>query len=184
MLNFFLFGLGNPGEAYAGSWHNTGFVVVDTIARKFQAQWQKKDRFQAEIAESQQLGIMLAKPQTFMNESGQAVQSILHFYAKEELQEALQQTYVVYDDLDLPLGSYKMQFGKHPRIHNGVNSIVSCLGTSEFWHVRIGTETRVTPEERNIPGEKYVLMKPRVEQQLELEKVIENVIQELSGIIL
>jgi len=182
MLNTFIIGLGNPGERYVGTWHNLGFAVIDALAEKLQTPWQNKDRFRGMLAESQPTKTFLLKPQTFMNESGRAVQSFLHFYAKDELQKALAHTYVIYDDLDIVLGEYKIQFGKHPKVHNGVNSIVDTVGTAKFWHVRIGTESRVTPEEKNISGEQYVLMKPKQELQTILGKTVESVVQELIRI--
>src|SRR3989344_3218324 len=109
-------------------------------------QFQKK--FNAEVFEGD--GALLVKPQTFMNNSGEAVQKIINFYKID-----LQDLYVVHDDLDIRLGEYKIQFGKGPKVHNGVSSIEQALGTKDFWRVRIGIDNKdvlgkFLPEEKGI----------------------------------
>lgn len=174
----FVFGLGNPGEEYEASRHNAGFSVVDGLAVKagFPA-WKLEKKFQSLV--SMQKNVVLAKPQTFMNASGQAVQSILHYYDKEHTPTAdeLDHVYVVYDDLDLALGQYKVQLGIHPKIHNGVNSIIASLRTERFWNVRIGTDTR--NGDRTVPPEKYVLTPLSQEERRVLADTVGNVIQDL-----
>jgi len=129
-----LVGLGNPGAKYLNTRHNLGFMFLDYLQQQ-----QKLDK-----------QIKTLKPETYMNRSGIAVAKELRFYK-------LQPTdlIVVHDDLDLRLGEYKIQFGKGPKLHNGVESVEKILGTKEFWRVRIGVDNRNA--ENRIPGESYVL---------------------------
>lgn len=89
-----------------------------------------------------------------MNESGLAVKSFLSFY-KVNLQLEKEQIYLLYDDLDIALGSYKIQYGRGPKVHNGLNSVVAHVQTDQFFHVRIGVDGRAG--QRNIPARNYVL---------------------------
>lgn len=85
--------------------------------------------------------------------------------------------FVIFDDLDIKLGEYKIQFGKGPKDHNGLNDIYDKLGTDQFWHVRVGIENR--DEENKIPGEKYVLQDFSDEESLVIDKVINEVCKKL-----
>lgn len=126
-------GLGNPGAQYALHRHNVGFMAVDTIAEAHGfGPWQKK--FRSMVAEGR-LGrerILLVKPQTFMNDSGDAVQQALRFYKLD--QDALT---VFHDELDLAPFKVKVRFGGGLAGHNGLRSIDAALG-AEFRRVRIG----------------------------------------------
>ena len=143
-------GLGNPGDKYRNNRHNVVFMVIDksfTVgSRQSAVRWESK--FEALICK---IGdILLVKPQTFMNNSGEAVQKIVNFYKID-----LQDLYVIHDDLDIRLGEYKIQFGKGPKVHNGVSSIEQALGTKDFWRVRIGIDNKdvlgkFLPEEKGI----------------------------------
>lgn len=134
-------GLGNPGKKYQKNRHNIGFVLVDALAYKYQVEFTNDKKLNAEIAEIKNTSlssepILLAKPQTFMNNSGEAVQKIVHFYkiAPENL-------WVVFDELDLPLGTIKIKKSGSAGTHNGMKSIVTHLG-SNFPRFRIGIESR------------------------------------------
>src|SRR3989338_3962417 len=137
-------GLGNPGQEYENTRHSVCFVVLDKLGTGFR--YEKK--FNSEVAKTD--SILLIKPQTFMNNSGEAVQKIVNFYKID-----LQDLYVIHDDLDIRLGEYKIQFGKGPKVHNGVSSIEQALGTKDFWRVRIGIDNKdvlgkFLPEEKGI----------------------------------
>lgn len=134
-------GLGNPGPKYAKTRHNVGFVALDTLAYKLKADFSYDKKYNAEIAEIKNPGlsedtIILAKPHTFMNESGQAVQKIAHFYKIKP-----EQIWVVFDELDLPLGTIKIRKNGSAGTHNGMKSVVSVIG-KEFPRFRIGIESR------------------------------------------
>lgn len=134
-------GLGNPGKKYQKNRHNIGFVLMDTLAYKHQVEFTLDKKLTAEIAEIKDETlhpepIMLAKPQTFMNNSGEAVQKIAHFY-----KIAPENIWVVFDELDIPLGTIKIKKSGSAGTHNGMKSIVTHIG-SNFPRFRIGIESR------------------------------------------
>ncbi len=174
----YLFGLGNPGERYQSSRHNTGFLLADKLQQRLEfPEFKLQSKVQALVSKRQQL--IIAKPQTFMNESGRAVQSMLNFYNESSLRNV----YIAHDDLDLALGTYKIQFGKGPKIHNGVNSVTQYLKSDQFWHVRIGIDTR--QNDRSIPrqpaysGRDYVLLPMTKEEQVLLDQTLAEVADQL-----
>ena len=126
-------GLGNPGDKYALHRHNVGFMAVDTIAEVHGfGPWQKKFRSLVSEGRIGRHKVLLLKPQTFMNVSGDAVQQALHFYKLDE--DALT---AFHDELDLAPMKVKVKVGGGTAGHNGLRSIGACLGT-EFRRVRIG----------------------------------------------
>jgi PTH1 family peptidyl-tRNA hydrolase len=127
-------GLGNPGRDYTGTRHNVGFAVVDRVAADHRvARFQ--DRFQAECAEWFRDGdkILLAKPQTYMNLSGNSVRQLVDFY-----QLAIEHLLVVCDDVNLPLGKLRFRARGNHGGHNGLRSIQQHLGTPDYSRLRIG----------------------------------------------
>jgi len=136
-------GLGNPGKKYEKNRHNIGFVLIDTLAYKYQAEFKLDKKLNAEIAEirTPELSsepILLAKPQTFMNNSGEAVQKIAAFYKIHP-----ENIWVLFDELDLPLGSIKIRKSGGSGTHNGMKSVVGHIGKA-FPRFRIGIESRGT----------------------------------------
>jgi PTH1 family peptidyl-tRNA hydrolase len=139
---YLIVGLGNPGTKYENTRHNLGFKVLDLLAST--NSWEAKYDSQFLKLED----VILTKPQTFMNNSGQAVSQILKFYPDAEL-------IVVHDELDLPLGSIRVQKNSSPAGHNGVKSIIESIGTQDFIRVRIGIDN---PDARGqMPAEDFVL---------------------------
>lgn len=166
-------GLGNPGEKYEATRHNVGFVVVDNIARHGGKEWLENSYTDSMVIRENEF--VLAKPLTFMNSSGVAVNKLLKFF---ELQP--EDMIVVHDDLDITLGEYKIQFAKGPKVHNGVNSIENHLGTDKFWRARVGVENR-DPENR-IPGESYVLQKMPLLEVQQFEYILPDLIKDVMNI--
>ena len=127
-------GLGNPGARYAKSRHNIGFLIVERFARAHALDFARK-RFNAQIAEGT-LGeqrILLCKPQTFMNSSGEAAGKLFAFY-----KVAPHDLLVVYDDLDLPLGKMRIRSRGSSGGHHGMESIIAHIGTSDYPRLRVG----------------------------------------------
>jgi PTH1 family peptidyl-tRNA hydrolase len=171
-------GLGNPGEKYQKTRHNAGFMFIDAIAEELGLSFKFEKKFNSELAVKRD-DLFLLKPQTFMNNSGQALRAFLD-YLKIDLQNSLsgpEDLIVVHDDLDLELGTYKLQKAVGPKEHNGLQSIYQHLGTKDFWHLRLGIDSR--KGSRNVPPADYVLqtMSP-TEDQL-LHKTIKMLLQEL-----
>lgn len=172
-------GLGNPGEKFQKTRHNAGFLVLDELILKIAnnqfpiSNWVQSKKFNAEIAKNEK--IILAKPQTFMNDSGSAVSAITSYFKITS-----SQVYIVHDDLDIKLGDYKIQKGVGPKVHNGINSIEEKLGTKDFWRVRIGIENR-SMESKEL-GDIYVLQNFTSEEKIILDKVIGKVLVDLTDI--
>ncbi len=144
-----LVGLGNPGDKYKNTRHNVGFMVLDAIAKQIQSsKFKSEKKFNAEVLKIET--IVLAKPQTFMNSSGEAVKKFSDFYKISP-----SDIYIIHDDLDIPIGKYKIQFGKGPQLHNGILSVEEELGAKDFWRVRVGIENR--DPERRLHGEIFTL---------------------------
>lgn len=179
---FLITGLGNPGKEYEYTPHNAGFIFIDqlkeTLSNKIQVtDWTDESRvLLSEISrvkiDGETVGI-LQKPLTYMNLSGNAVKKIMDKFN-------IQQYILIHDDLDIKLGTYKIQEDKSPKGHNGIKSIEQALGYTNFLRVRIGVENR---NNRNIPGEEYVLQKYSKEEYQLLLETIQDAIKELVNLI-
>lgn len=131
-------GLGNIGIEYAGTLHNTGFAVIDRFATEHGVEI-KKTKCKAQIFEGHILGekVVLAKPQTYMNLSGEAVVELKNAYKPDKI-------LIIYDDFDLPFGTIRFRENGSAGTHNGMRNIVSLLGTTDFPRLRVG----IKPEEQ------------------------------------
>ena len=135
-------GLGNPGAQYVNTRHNAGFLALDHMAEKLGVRIERT-RFKALTAEAMLGGahVLLMKPQTFMNLSGEAVREAAAFYHIEPAN-----VIVIYDDINLPVGRLRVRGKGSDGGHNGIKSIVSQLGSNEFPRVRVGVGERPNPE--------------------------------------
>jgi len=143
-------GLGNPGKKYENTRHNVGHMVIDHLP-------QEKN---------------ILKSDTYMNESGIFVQKQVHFYKIN-----LNNLYVIHDDLDLPVGEYRLQFDRGPAGHHGVESIIQHLGTQTFNRIRVG----IGHPPSNIPVEDYVLKPFTSEEKILINQVIDKIVAELGS---
>lgn len=127
-------GLGNPGPEYTRSRHNVGFMCADWLAKEHRITLSEKRRFVI-LGEGQIEGqpVVLAKPRTFVNRSGQAVHYLLNRY--KVTPDAL---LVIYDDMDLPVGKVRLRPGGSAGGHNGIKSIIESIGTQDFPRIRLG----------------------------------------------
>ncbi len=201
-------GLGNPGEKYAKNRHNVGFQFLDFVIEKFQnpnpklqisnqfqnqnLKFKNNKYLQSEIVLFHDLryafrvsrfalhDLLLAKPQTFMNKSGLAVSRLVTRFALHVSRDLI----IVHDDLDIPLGKFKIQTGTGPQLHNGIESIEQALKTKEFLRIRIGIDSRKLENQvdgearhktvpgktrrRMVPGELYVLQNFTEEEKTRL----------------
>lgn len=127
-------GLGNPGSEYEKTKHNVGFMFIDALAEKLGVtDW--KDKFDAKIGEAR-MGtekVLLVKPQTYMNESGQAIGPLMNFY-KLDAEDLI----VVHDDMDIPAGTIRIRKKGSAGGHNGIKSVLAHVGDEHFARVRIG----------------------------------------------
>ena len=129
-------GLGNPGDRYATTRHNLGFVVADELARRWELP-RPKERFRGLIAEGRTRPggprVAVLRPQTYMNESGESAGP-----ARGSLRVPLERTVVVHDEIDLPFGTIRSRLGGGVAGHNGLKSLRQGLGGADFWRVRVG----------------------------------------------
>lgn len=161
-------GLGNPGRSYARTRHNAGYMVLDRLSERCKAAWATKKKFAARVAKVDRGGqrLVLCKPETFMNASGEAVGALATYY-KVPVENIL----VAVDDADLPLGELRLRARGSSGGHHGLESIEQHLGTREFARLRIGIGRGQTAV-REITG--HVLAEfSRAEGEL-MEKVIER----------
>jgi PTH1 family peptidyl-tRNA hydrolase len=144
-------GLGNPGQSYASNRHNIGFICLNRFARTHGIKFDRKQGL-ARIGMGKVAGneIVLAKPQTYMNLSGESVSRLVKKF-KINLNDLL----VIHDDLDLPLGKIRISYGSSAGGHKGINSIITCLGSQDFTRLRIGVGRPEEASEDEIIG--YVL---------------------------
>jgi len=149
-------GLGNPGIEFKDNRHNVGDLIIDILGEN------KLPK-----------NIIIKKTNVFMNESGEIVRKLVDQYHLNT-----SDLWVIHDDLDIPLGSYKIQKGKGPKLHNGINSIERELGTDEFWRVRVGVDNRKSNEK--ISGEDYVLQDFSDDETLLLKPIINEICKKLA----
>jgi len=162
-------GLGNPGSKYNGSRHNVGFDVVNRLAKKLAQGEPAKSKFDSVIVETQQDGekILLMKPQTFMNRSGQAVNKALTFFKSDPVEALL----VIVDDIYLPCGTIRLRTDGSDGGHNGLHDITNHIGNGSWARLRIGVD-----EPGNIPQAAYVLGRFTPQQQEIMEPAIESAV--------
>ena len=172
-------GLGNIGDAYRGTRHNAGFHFVDEVADKYAARFQTDRKFFGEVAKARIGGaeVILLKPSTLMNLSGKSVAAVSTFY-KISPSEIL----VAHDELDLLPGTVRLKISGGSAGHNGLKSIVSCLGSSDFARLRIGIGH---PRDRQlqIPVADYVLSRPPKEDLELISSAIEKALACIDEIV-
>ena len=142
MKNFLIAGLGNPGDKYKNNRHNIGFQIIDTYLTFF-SQNKLIDKFDSEYTSInfKENKLHIIKPKTFMNESGIAVNKCINFFKIPS-----ENLIVIYDEMDLSPGNIKIKFGGGSAGHNGIKSIINCLGSEKFTRVRIGIGKPVNKE--------------------------------------
>jgi PTH1 family peptidyl-tRNA hydrolase len=172
---FLVVGLGNPGEQYAATPHNAGFMVVDRLADMYGIRVNRKDsRALTGVGEIAGKPVMLAKPQTFMNLSGTSVAPLMekHGFTSGDL-------IVIWDELNLPWGSLKILKKGSAGGHNGAISVMGSLGTQEFVRVRLG----IHPGHPLSSGMDYLLAPVKRSQRKELEDLVGRAADSVVSII-
>ena len=162
---YLIAGLGNPGLSYKKTRHNAGFQALDVLAARHGVRVKTKG-FSALYGEGR-IGterVILMKPQTYMNLSGDAVQSLMHFYKL-----APDRLIVLYDDIDLPIGSLRIRANGSAGSHNGMRSVISCVGSEAFARIRIGVG-----KDESILLRDYVLKRPSKAEQQALNEGFEH----------
>ena len=157
-------GLGNPGKQYELTRHNVGFICLDFAKDKYNLTFKMDPSFNAMVATTLIGGekCIFVKPQTYMNLSGDAIGKIMKYY-KVDINDLL----VIYDDMDIPLGSLRLREKGSAGGHNGIKSIIKLLGSESFKRIRVGVG-----KDPNIDIINYVLGKPRKEDLPKIEEAL------------
>ncbi len=153
-------GLGNPGREYADTRHNVGFMVLDKLAAALGSEWKHDKARKGELAAGP--GVLLVKPQTFMNTSGECVGPLMRYFKYSP-----EQVLVVYDDISFPVGAMRLRAAGSAGGHNGMKSLIAHLGSERFPRLRVGI---------GVPGQKsmvgHVLGKFSPEEKLMLDEAL------------
>ena len=160
-------GLGNPGRQYEDTRHNIGFMVLDAMAEKQGGfYWKSSNRFEAVYAKGSlaRQGVVLVKPQTFMNLSGRAVQPLAHFYGVD-----VERIVAIHDDVDLEPGRLKVKSGGGDGGHKGIRSMTETLGSQAFFRVRCGVGR---PQRGDVTS--FVLTSFQAEEQEQVEEQVKK----------
>lgn len=182
-------GLGNPEEKYEGTRHNLGFEVVEELARKLDLKdWNLEKKFNAQILKSDytlnpiSLTLVLVKPQTYMNKSGEAVTKIANFF-----KVVPEDVIVIHDDLDLLLGKMKVRVGGGAGGHHGVESVIEKLGSDQFVRVRlgIGTDQGFLGEHKRVHfnAEHFVMEQFRASERSKVKSMLKHAVLALETIL-
>jgi len=169
-------GLGNPGIEYQFTPHNVGFLAIDRIAG--QCGVTVDNRHCKALTARARIGneeVLLAKPETYMNLSGMSVQELVRKYELDPQKDLI----VIYDELDLPLGTIRIRERGSSAGHNGMQSIIDALGTQEILRIRLGT----APDHPVKDGSRYVLAQFRKSQLVALDDLLEKASEAVSVVL-
>lgn len=172
---YLIVGLGNPGKEYEHTKHNAGFLILDSIANKLNVNI-NKSKFKGLFCQTEISGerVILLKPQTFMNLSGDSIIQFIQYY-----KIPVENVIVIYDDLDIEMCKIRIRENGSAGSHNGMKSIVHNLGSINFPRIRIG----IKKENENIPTIDYVLSNFTKEQLEEIQKLSDDVYDILENIV-
>ena len=173
-------GLGNPGEKYASTRHNVGFMALELLASRQGGRFKAMTKLQGDLADvgTGESRLRLLMPQTYMNDSGRSIRAALDWFDLE-----IQQLLVLVDDMDLPLGRLRLRAQGGAGGHNGLKSTIQHLGTQEFARLRIGIGAPGrTPEERRARTVSHVLGQFNREEEPLLQDILEEVLGGLERI--
>ena len=178
MNEIYLIGLGNPGKKYSNSRHNIGFLVLENLAKKYNSDFILKDKLKSSCSELKinDSTFRLFLPNTYMNNSGDAVRAIVDWYKIN-----LDQIFIIVDDKDLPLGKIRFRKKGSSGGHNGLKSIIEKLQTNNFNRIKIGIGSPpLIKGTNNFNTTSYVLGNISLEEKLILDKVYHRVIESLE----
>ena len=177
MNEIYLIGLGNPGKKYSKTRHNIGFLLLEKLSKKHNSNFLIKDKLKSSCSEFQinNCTFRLFLPNTFMNNSGDAVRAIVDWYKIN-----LDQILIIVDDKDLPLGKIRFRQKGSSGGHNGLKSIIEQLQTQNFKRIRIGIGSPPLLKGKNFNTISHVLGNISLEEKSILDKVYRRVIESLE----
>ncbi|PIR53436.1 aminoacyl-tRNA hydrolase [Candidatus Peregrinibacteria bacterium CG10_big_fil_rev_8_21_14_0_10_49_10] len=165
--NLVIVGLGNPGTQYAETRHNVGFRAVDVLSEAFGVgEWEEKQKFLSVVQEARivTVPVLLVKPQTYMNLSGNAVEKIVDFFKLDPAHQVM----VLCDDIDIPLGELRLRTSGGPGTHNGLRSLQAKFGEA-YPRLRIGLGAKPSPS-TDVAG--WVLSVPSAEEKAAIQTAL------------
>ncbi len=173
---YLIVGLGNPGPKYATTRHNAGFMALDELARQNELRFSTRQA-NAEVARGEIAGtkVILAKPQTFMNLSGQAVRGLANYYRIPN-----QRILIIYDEIALPVGTIRIREKGSSAGHNGVTSVIQHMGTQNIARIRVGVDRPVDSRHSQID---WVLGRFNKEEQPIMEETIKRTVEAVEAIL-
>ena len=180
MDEIYLIGLGNPGKKYSKNRHNIGFLLLENFSKKYNSNFSFKDKLKSNCSEFKinDLTYRLFLPNTFMNNSGDAVRAIIDWYKIN-----LNQIFIIVDDKDLPLGKIRFRKKGSSGGHNGLKSIIEKLQTRNFNRIRVGIGSPpLIKETKKFNTVSHVLGNISIEEKSILDKVYKRVIESLEQI--
>jgi len=166
-----ILGLGNPGAEYSNSRHNAGRMAAEYFAKKHNYPEFKYDK-KSDSLVSKKGKTIISLPETFMNKSGSAAAKLVH--PKKELKELV----VVHDDLDIPLGRFKISYGKSSGGHKGVESVMRALKTKNFVRIRVGVSPKNKPAQKEVM--EFIVGKFKPAESEIFKKVIKKISEALE----
>ncbi len=181
-MPYIIAGLGNPGEEYEGTRHNTGRIVLEHVAKEFGGdEFEFNKKINARVTEGK-IGkekVTFIEPETFMNRSGSTISSLVKSV------KAAEKLIVIYDDFNLPLGRIKLSFNRSSGGHNGLESIIKAVKTEAFLRIRIGVAPVSAKGEAKTPHgdekiEKFILGKFKDDEMKEIKKSAKKAIEALE----
>ena len=178
MNEIYLIGLGNPGKKFSNNRHNIGFLLLENLSKKYNSNFLLKDKLKSYCSEIKinDSTYRLFLPNTFMNNSGDAVRAIINWYKIN-----LDQVFIIVDDKDLPLGKIRFRKKGSSGGHNGLKSIINKLQTNNFNRIRIGIGSpKLIKETKNFNTISHVLGNISLEEKLTLDKVYKRVIESIE----
>lgn len=164
-------GLGNPGQKYDRTRHNVGFDVIDCLSKRWSIPLKSEKRFKGELGQGlgpKGIKLTLLKPTTFMNRSGESVRAVMDWY-KWSPESVL----VIYDDMDLPIGKMRLRKSGSAGGHNGMRSLIACLGTQDFPRLRLGIDNPKSDRVLSSDTVSYVLGRFAPPEQKIIDEVTE-----------
>ncbi len=194
-MNYIIVGLGNPGEEYENTRHNSGRIVLEAIAKEFGAstengksvfEYDKKLNAQVSEIKIGKEKVILVAPDTFMNKSGKAVGLLVKVKNNAKLKlKTADDLIVIYDDFQLPIGRAKISYNKSSGGHNGLESVIKAVKTEAFPRIRVGTAPATAKGVAKIPHgddkiEKFILGDFKPDELKEIKKVSKRVIEALE----
>ena len=184
-MSYIIVGLGNPGEEYVDTRHNTGRMILDAVRAEFAGAFETDKKLNALVAEGK-VGkdkVTFVAPETFMNNSGKAVSPLVKTKANKSLKiKSAEELLVIYDDFQLPIGRMKISYNKSSGGHNGLESIIKAVKTPAFARLRIGTAPETAKGDAKVPHgdekiEKFILGKFKDDELKELKKMQKKAVE-------